>query len=268
MERFVLAALSTVILLPYFTSVYADSSESDEDNGHLRMAPNKLRKQQYRAMRDCCDLQKFGVYARQRGFHQVDVHCPEVTNYFTNQLYCSKHVYCDFETDGGGWTVIQQRQDGSFDFHQDWNSYKISLYRLRNAGLQLRIELVDVYGQLHVDEWFGFYVGPERAKYLLLLGVYKGTSRVDNLLGNRARPFATYDRDQGALANIKCAAYWQTAWWMHPRCQPDGDLNAPNYEQSLNDDEAPHLEGIFWRTKFGRVRVAGSRMMVRPFGYR
>ncbi|CDW54370.1 ficolin 2 [Trichuris trichiura] len=256
-------------------------------------------------MRDCCDLQKAGAQVSVRGFHRVDVHCPEETNYLSNKVHCSRHVYCDFETDGGGWTVgnekrklivigartgtlqvIQQRRDGSMDFRQNWNSYKmgfgndqefwigneylhqISLYRLRNAGLQLRIELIDADGQLHVDEWIGFYVSPEKFNYLLLLGIYRGTSKVDNLLRNRGRPFATYDRDQGVFANIKCAAYWQTAWWVHPRCLSEGDLNAPNYDQQLDDQEAVHIEGIFWRTKYGRVRVAASRMMVRPLSYR
>jgi len=33
-------------------------------------------------------------------------------------------VACDAKTQGGGWTKILSRMDGSVDFYRNWNTYK------------------------------------------------------------------------------------------------------------------------------------------------
>ncbi|XP_062615766.1 veficolin-1-like, partial [Saccostrea cucullata] len=35
-----------------------------------------------------------------------------------------REVFCDMTTDGGGWTVIQKREDGETDFYRTWKGYK------------------------------------------------------------------------------------------------------------------------------------------------
>lgn len=33
-------------------------------------------------------------------------------------------VFCDMDTNGGGWTLIQRREDGSVNFQRKWKDYK------------------------------------------------------------------------------------------------------------------------------------------------
>ena len=49
-------------------------------------------------------------------------------------------AYCDMKPDGGGWTVIQRRQDGSVDFYRNWTDYD---YENR-------------FGDLTGEFWLGF----------------------------------------------------------------------------------------------------------------
>uniref|UniRef100_A0A8C5WWN0 Angiopoietin 1 n=1 Tax=Laticauda laticaudata TaxID=8630 RepID=A0A8C5WWN0_LATLA len=64
------------------------------------------KKEEEKPFRDCAD-------AYQAGFNKSGVYTIYVTN-----ISEPKKVFCNMETAGGGWTVIQHREDGSLDFQK------------------------------------------------------------------------------------------------------------------------------------------------------
>ncbi|KAF0299856.1 Ficolin-1-A [Amphibalanus amphitrite] len=96
-------------------------------------------------------------------------------------------VYCDMETDGGGWTVISRRDDVPHhqDFNLNWQSYKWGFGNLSaefwmgNEYLNLMTSLDQVQLRVDLKDWENgtayatytpFSVGTEEQKYVLKLG--------------------------------------------------------------------------------------------------
>uniref|UniRef100_A0A674HBQ7 Tenascin XB n=1 Tax=Taeniopygia guttata TaxID=59729 RepID=A0A674HBQ7_TAEGU len=145
-------------------------------------------------------------------------------------------VFCDMETDGGGWLVFQRRQDGSTDFWRGWESYargfgnisgefwlgNEALHELTTATrTELRIDL-----RTGRDSAFALYrdfaVGSAEERYRLRVGAFSGTAG-DALSYHSGSPFSTRDRDfrdprdrrdpSGRPRPPPCAVAYGGAWW-------------------------------------------------------
>ncbi|XP_006115572.3 ficolin-3 [Pelodiscus sinensis] len=136
-------------------------------------------------------------------------------------------VFCDMDTDGGGWLVFQKRMDGSVDFYRPWSSYKkgfgsqLSEFWLGNENIhlltqegefQLRVDLVDFNGSSSFASYRSFKLKGEEDKYELVLGTFLGGSAGDSLSLHNGRPFSTYDHDNDS-GTQNCAVTVHGAWW-------------------------------------------------------
>ncbi|XP_038060869.1 ficolin-1-B-like, partial [Patiria miniata] len=178
----------------------------------------------------------------------------------------SLRVYCDMETDGGGWIVFQRRQDGSVDFYRNWTEYQFGFgdlsgeFWLGNDNLvtltsddsrgtwELRVDLEDWENNTAWAKYSDFQISP--GEYNLNIGQYDANSTAgDSLaLGHhtysfldlRGRAFTTKDRDNDA-ADLNCAQTYTGAWWFNGCFY--SHLNG-----QYNPDENAGFLGLQWRS--------------------
>ncbi|XP_036000157.1 fibrinogen C domain-containing protein 1 [Fundulus heteroclitus] len=186
-------------------------------------------------------------------------------------------VYCDMSTDGGGWTVIQRREDGSVNFFRGWEAYRdgfgtttgehwLGLQRIyaltRSGGFELRIDMADFDNATAFALYSDFSVGldsvnPEEDGYPLTVDGYSGTAG-DSLLKHSGMRFTTKDRDQDQSEN-NCAAYYQGAWW-YRNCHTS-NLNG----QYLRGGHASYADGVEWSSWTGwQYSLRFTEMKIRP----
>ncbi|XP_065552084.1 ficolin-1-like [Lathamus discolor] len=150
-------------------------------------------------------------------------------------------VFCDMDTDGGGWIVFQRRWDGSVNFLRDWDSYKRgfgnqltefwlgndNIHFLTSVGLsELRIDLRDFENNYYFAKYSSFRVLGESEKYKLVLGDFLGGNAGDSLSYHKDMPFSATDEDND-MSSFNCATEYKGAWW-------------------YNDCHYSNLNGMYW----------------------
>ncbi|XP_004452128.1 fibrinogen-like protein 1 [Dasypus novemcinctus] len=223
---------------------------------------------------DCSEI--FNDGHKQSGFYKIKpLQSPEEFS-----------VYCDM-SDGGGWTVIQRRADGSENFYRGWDDYKNGFgnfakkngeYWLGNKNLHLlttqgdyalKIDLADFENNSRYAQYSHFSVGDEKNSYVVNIGEYSGTAG-DSFAGSfdpevqwwashQSMEFSTWDRDNDRYAG-NCAQEEQSGWWFN-RCH-SSNLNGRYYRGPYSADTD---NGVVWYTWRGWwYSLKSVAMKIRP----
>ena len=180
----------------------------------------------------CCEVKsnefKFSTTLKSRVYN--------ITN-FCGDCEAAAEGYCDAVTDGGGWLVVQRRQDGSVDFNRGWVEYEEGFgsltgelwYGLRpqhcltNQGQwQLRIDFTFTNGTKSYLSYKSFSVGPANNQYQLSISGFTGVTD-DPIAGSyslNGMKFTTKDRDNdkhGGNCAVSGNGNNAGGWW-HRSC--------------------------------------------------
>ncbi|XP_040500552.1 tenascin-X [Ursus maritimus] len=182
------------------------------------------------------------------------------------------NVFCDMETDGGGWLVFQRRMDGQTDFWRDWEDYahgfgnisgefwlgNEALHSLTAAGdYSLRVDL-RAGDEAVFAQYDSFRVDSAAEYYRLHLAGYHGTAG-DSMSYHSGSVFSARDRDPNNLL-ISCAVSYRGAWW-YKNCHY-ANLNG------LYGSTVDH-QGVSWYYWKGfEFSVPFTEMKLRPRSYR
>ncbi|KAK3512120.1 hypothetical protein QTP70_031238 [Hemibagrus guttatus] len=232
------------------------------------VVPNSTKQaDEEKKFRDCADLYEAGF--QKNGVYTINISPQE-----TKKGVC---VYCNMESAGGGWTVIQRREDGSVDFQRTWKEYKMGfgsvsaehwlgnefVYILTSQRqYALRVELTDWDGHQAFSQYDRFHIGGEKNKYRLSLKSHSGTAGRQSSLVIHGADFSTKDMDNDNCM-CKCALMLTGGWWFDA-CGPS-NLNGMYYTQGQHVGK---LNGIKWHYFKGpSYSLRATAMMIRPLDF-
>ena len=149
--------------------------------------------------------------------------------------FTTTDVYCDMNTDDGGWIVVQRnRKNSHLGFNKNWREYtdgfgdpdgdfwaglKLMYILTRNGQWEMRVDYQKAdktWSYLHYNH---FSVGGASQEYPLIIGQFTGTG-TDWFTSSRplnGMKFSTPDNDNDRSSTFHCAANYRSGWW-HNNC--------------------------------------------------
>ncbi|XP_064535997.1 ficolin-1-like [Drosophila montana] len=182
-------------------------------------------------------------------------------------------VRCDEDTQGGAWTTVLRREDGSVDFFRFWKDYKngfgnaigeffIGLDKLhfmtKVLDQELLITMEDFKGQHRFAKYDRFAIDNENEAYKMkTLGTYSGDA-TDCLREHAGQKFSSRDRDNDQHIE-NCAEKFTGGWWYN-RCHVSNLMGVYN--------DSTFGKGINWRDFTSHTAsLKRVQMMIRPRRY-
>ncbi|KAK4291904.1 hypothetical protein Pmani_035294 [Petrolisthes manimaculis] len=191
----------------------------------------------------------------------------------------AKKVWCDLETEGGGWTVFLQRRElpQQENFTRTWLDYErgfgevVGEYWLGNEALHqltakaphvLRVDAEDFLGSRRWGHWGRFRVASPQKNYELLAVAYATNSTLgDGLLWHSGMKFSTIDRDNDNHKG-SCADEYKGGWWYNVchNANPTGILN--------NSENFDSVGWVYWTPRLYKwASLRNLQMKFRPSGF-
>ncbi|XP_043218848.1 uncharacterized protein LOC122380093 [Amphibalanus amphitrite] len=223
-------------------------------------------------LRGCEDLAELGMESDVR-YRFGDAFGPPVGLDFMER-------YCDMDTDDGGWTVIQRRNDfgtPKLNFSQTWNAYKHgfgdldkefwfgneNIHKLtHDQDVTLRVDLEDFDGNTAYAIYTKFKVSGEDDGYYLEVAGYHGNAS-DSLTSHNLSKFSTWDvTNDKAPPCCPCANAYGGGWWFNSCFE--SNLNGEYHTRPRDND---HYHGIIWELWKGDYSLKSSEMKVRAMSY-
>uniref|UniRef100_A0A8C7M740 Angiopoietin 1 n=1 Tax=Oncorhynchus kisutch TaxID=8019 RepID=A0A8C7M740_ONCKI len=229
------------------------------------VVPNSTKRvDEEKTFRDCADLYQAGFH--KNGIYTININAQE-----------TKKVHCNMETAGGGWTIIQRREDGSLDFQKTWKEYKTGfgmvsaehwlgnefVYLLTSQRqYALRVELTDWDGHQAFSLYDRFHIDSEKRNYRLFLKSHSGTAGRQSSMVIHGADFSTKDMDNDNCM-CKCALMLTGGWWFDA-CGPS-NLNGMYFTKGQHVGK---LNGIKWHYFKGpSYSLRATTMMIRPLDF-